>query len=292
MDGGRETDIVIPVMGPTGAGKSTFINTLLGTGVSRMEVGHKLISCTIHLDYAIIDPKSIGLSRTKGRVIIVDTPGFDDTYEEDVEILRRIAVWLASSYQDRMKLGGVVYLHDISRDRFSGTARRNLEMFHRLCGDDALRNVVLGTTKWSRVSDDEGMGREDELQAIHWKTMIDGGSTVRRFSSTTDSARKIVSVILDKFEQDTALRIQKELVSFQKLVPETEAGKKLRYTLQQVLEMQKQMAELEAASAKAGDPHAETKLKEIQEKISGTLKQIQELKLTLPLRIRRLFRML
>ena len=32
-----------------------------------------------------------------GRVVIVDTPGFDNTYEEDVEILRRIAVWLAAS---------------------------------------------------------------------------------------------------------------------------------------------------------------------------------------------------
>ena len=31
------------------------------------------------------------------RVIIVDTPSFDDTYEDYLEILRRIAVWLASS---------------------------------------------------------------------------------------------------------------------------------------------------------------------------------------------------
>lgn len=32
------------------------------------------------------------------RVVIVDTPGFDDTYIDDSEILRRIAVWLATSY--------------------------------------------------------------------------------------------------------------------------------------------------------------------------------------------------
>jgi hypothetical protein len=61
-----------------------------------MRVGHDITSCTSKLEYAIVDnpPLPTGLH---GRVVIVDTPGFDDTYEEDVEILRRIAVWLASS---------------------------------------------------------------------------------------------------------------------------------------------------------------------------------------------------
>ena len=31
------------------------------------------------------------------RLIVVDTPGFDDTNGNDLEILRRIALWLASS---------------------------------------------------------------------------------------------------------------------------------------------------------------------------------------------------
>lgn len=31
------------------------------------------------------------------RLILVDTPGFDDTYIDDAEVLRRIAVWLAVS---------------------------------------------------------------------------------------------------------------------------------------------------------------------------------------------------
>ena len=61
-----------------------------------MNVGHEIMSCTSALQYAIVDNPS---TRKLGnrRVIIVDTPGFDDTYQDDVEILRRIAVWLASS---------------------------------------------------------------------------------------------------------------------------------------------------------------------------------------------------
>jgi hypothetical protein len=58
-----------------------------------MVVGHDLSSCTSTLQYAVVDPSPL----EGHRVIIVDTPGFDDTYEDDVEILRRIAVWLASS---------------------------------------------------------------------------------------------------------------------------------------------------------------------------------------------------
>ena len=61
-----------------------------------MPVGHDLSSCSSTLKYAIVDNPST--RKLEGRrVIIVDMPSFDDTYEDDVEILRRIAVWLASS---------------------------------------------------------------------------------------------------------------------------------------------------------------------------------------------------
>lgn len=33
-----------------------------------------------------------------------------------------------------------------------GTARKDLDMFRNLCGDEAPRNVVLGTTKWDKVA--------------------------------------------------------------------------------------------------------------------------------------------
>ena len=61
-----------------------------------MPVGHDLSSCTSTLQYAIVDNSSTRKFEGR-RVIIVDTPGFDDTSEDGVEILQRIAVWLASS---------------------------------------------------------------------------------------------------------------------------------------------------------------------------------------------------
>jgi hypothetical protein len=59
-----------------------------------MAVGHDLRSCTSNLQHAFIRDRPHLNGR---RIVIVDTPGFDDTYTDDREILRRIAVWLASS---------------------------------------------------------------------------------------------------------------------------------------------------------------------------------------------------
>ena len=61
-----------------------------------MEVGHEITSCTSTLQYAIVDNPSTREFEGR-RVIIVDTPGFNNEYEDDAEILRRIAVSLRSS---------------------------------------------------------------------------------------------------------------------------------------------------------------------------------------------------
>jgi len=54
-----------------------FINTLLG--YSRMRVGHDITSCTSKLEHEVIDPIP-NRPKLKGhRIVIVDTPGFDDT---------------------------------------------------------------------------------------------------------------------------------------------------------------------------------------------------------------------
>jgi hypothetical protein len=61
-----------------------------------MKVTHKLESCTQVLQAAVIMPAGSD-STDDGRLIIVDTPGFDDTSLSDVEILDRISSWLATS---------------------------------------------------------------------------------------------------------------------------------------------------------------------------------------------------
>ena len=136
------------------------------------------------------------------------------------------------SYHDEMNLAGIVYLHDICLPRCTGTILKNLDMFKKLCGDDALGNVVLGTTKWSLIHRQEtGEQREQQLHDSFWKDMINHGSVIRRVRDDS-SAREILDHILQNKAIESVL-IQDEVVDKRIPVPETPAGKTLRYTQEQ-----------------------------------------------------------
>ena len=173
-----------------------------------------------------------------------------------------------------MTLGGVIYLQSIAEKRLKGTTRRNLDMFHQLCGNNALARIVIGTTNWGETDKTAGEKREQQLAKIFWNTMIASGSKSLRFDKTERSARTFLDAILDQLEfhdneeisNENVLRIQNELVVLDRKIPETAAGKELRYTLEQLLEMQKEEANTEKAAA-----------------LSASLKrQIDELHISLP----------
>ena len=56
-------------------------------------VGHGLESCTTEIKPVIIQHPT----EEDRSIILVDTPGFDDTNVDDVDILKSIADWLAQS---------------------------------------------------------------------------------------------------------------------------------------------------------------------------------------------------
>jgi hypothetical protein len=47
------------------------------------------------------------------KIFLVNTPGFDNTYRSDTDILREIADWLAQAHQFRVRFTGIIYLHRI-----------------------------------------------------------------------------------------------------------------------------------------------------------------------------------
>jgi predicted GTPase len=67
------------------------------------------------------------------KLFLVDTPGFDDTYRSDTDILKEIANWLSTAYEENIKLAGIIYLHRIEDVRLGGAAMRNLRMFKAQC---------------------------------------------------------------------------------------------------------------------------------------------------------------
>jgi len=181
-------------MGATGTGKSTFINVVVGKYVT--EVGHGTTSCTKQPLAIILDPIPNHPELEGFRLVLLDTPGFNDAYEEDIGILKHIATWLKASRNKGARVGGVLYFHDISDKRFTGTSRQHLLMFSRLCGYEALPKTVLVTTNWPSDPDDVLDRREEEMKSDHWKTLTDKGLQVCRFQRDYSSAWGIINSLL------------------------------------------------------------------------------------------------
>jgi hypothetical protein len=180
------------------------------------------------------------------KLFLVDTPGFDDTYRSDTDILKEIANWLSTAYEENIKLAGIVYLHRIEDVRLGGAAMRNLRMFKALCGDNSLASVVLATTRWRNVDPDEGLLREQQLCASPkmWKRMIDFGSKVMRQDQNENSASEILQYLIQR-KKPITLDIQVELVDNKKSLNETGAGQELHAELErQKKEYEKQLAAL------------------------------------------------
>ncbi|KAI6156084.1 hypothetical protein EDD17DRAFT_1071077 [Pisolithus thermaeus] len=186
-----------------------------------MGAGHDLTSCTREVR-AVRYPHTDGVRN----IVLVDTPGFDDTFMTDVQILERIAYWLNSTYKKNVKLSGLLYLHRISDNRVGGTPLRNYNMFKELCGKDNFKNVILVTTMWDEVTKEVGSAREQELHADFWRAMIALGSTTHRFERTTESAWKIInSLSVPPLPSRRPLQIQKEMVDEHLPLHRTAAGR-------------------------------------------------------------------
>ena len=118
-----------------------------------------------------------------------------------------------------MTLGGIIYLLSIADNRMKSTTRRNIGMFHKLCGDKDLARVVLGTTNWGEVDEEVGKNREEQLVKTFWNPASESTRKSLRFDNTEKSARAFLDAILGQMKfggneeilDDNVLRTQNEL---------------------------------------------------------------------------------
>lgn len=185
-------------------------------------------------------PVEIGNSK----VLLIDTPGFDDTTRTDSEILTEIARILSAQYQLGVQLKGVIYIHRITDIRYARSSVKTFEVFKKMCGEKSLKNVLLITSRWAEVEPGLGSQRERQLKDKFWAYMLERGSNMSRFHGDRDSAVALVSQLLAK--DTTVLELQKELVDDQKRLDETSAGSYVSDNLQQLKEQhEKELASLD-----------------------------------------------
>ncbi|KZP20219.1 hypothetical protein FIBSPDRAFT_954831 [Athelia psychrophila] len=261
-------DVIIAVMGATGSGKSTFINLVSG---SELGVGTGLRSCTSDVE------ATAPFDFQGRRVVLFDTPGFDDTSKSDTDILTLVATFLATTYEHGAKLAGVIYMHRINDVRMGGIAVRSFGMFRELCGDKSLKNVAIVTNFWSEVKPDTGNAREAELRSDFFKSALAKQAKLLRHDGTLAGASNIVAAIMGN--DPMALRIQEEMVIEKKDILQTAAGTVLNHELEKQArkheeELKKIKMDMEAA-AKARDEETQEELEEAEQKLKAMMERVQ-----------------
>ncbi|KAN0081952.1 P-loop containing nucleoside triphosphate hydrolase protein [Elaphomyces granulatus] len=251
------SEITVAVMGMTGAGKSSFIKKL--TGNEDIVVGDGLESET----------QTVTEYRCRYRdkiYVLLDTPGFGDTYRSNDDVVDEVLQWLASSYRAETRLNGVIYLHPINDIRMQGSARENLEMFRKLCGEDALKNVLFVSTFWDTVDEAQGVRNEEQLRSKDefWGRMVKKGSKVRRYNS--DDLHLALAILDDIDGSHCVLRAQEEIVI---------DGKDPRQTEAATFNFEAMRAEMEAQIQEA-EERAKQVLEEQQKAAQEQARRIEE----------------
>lgn len=219
-------DIVIMLLGRTGAGKSSFFDKLFPGPQARE--GQGLDSCTKDVESAVAANVTGKYSRIQNhRVVIVDTPGFDDTFVEDIDTLRKVAAWLEKSCSQEVVIGGIIYLHDISAQRhITGNTKKIVMMLKRLCGAAALDRVVIVSSKSERAQCGDVRAMEAEIRTL-WQS---SKFTLQRWEKVAGREWEIVQSILARVEMCGGvwepLKFQEELAKGT-AVENTDAGKSL-----------------------------------------------------------------
>ncbi|KAK4452260.1 hypothetical protein QBC34DRAFT_320564, partial [Podospora aff. communis PSN243] len=233
-------------MGMTGAGKSTFISRLTGLE-EEVGVGHTLSSTTV-------ETACYTARYDSNRIIhLIDTPGFDDTTRSDTEILNTISSRLSTLYRAHQPLLGIIFLHRITDVRLAGSAIKNFNILQRISGPQNYDRIVLATTMWGEAAIRKGgreaaLAREDRLWD-YWKGMFRGESRmVRHEEDTQESARKILSYLIDHPSASQPLQIQRELVDHGMTLNQTDAGRHVQRELLMAKEkLDRELAELQRA---------------------------------------------
>ncbi|KAH7924247.1 hypothetical protein BV22DRAFT_1035305 [Leucogyrophana mollusca] len=232
-----------------------------------------LESCTNEVQVA--QPFELG-----GRsVVLIDTPGFDDTTKSDTDVLKMIAAHLVTRYSQGVKLSGVIYMQRISDFKMGGASRRDFQMFQELCGEESYQNVVICTNMWNSVNKDDAEAREEELRSkdIFFKPILDKGAQLHRHDNSLESAQTILRGLIAK--SLTVLRIQHELVDEWKDITQSAAFAELNRELMDQAERHRQelntlWVEMEAA-AQAQDEETRIELQEEAEQMEAELLRVQ-----------------
>ena len=224
-------------------------------------------------------------------VHLIDTPGFNDTTRSESEVLQEIAYWLFAAYgkadtkpECRFRLNGIIYLHSIAEVRWSGSARRSLNMLRTICGPENYDAVVLTTTFWDEVDKASGNMREAQLLSDmkKWGQLVHRSpkSFVRLHDQGYKTAMSIIYLIV-KRDTKHELLIQKELAKPDATLYKTTAGREAQLLwekdIKQFQEELSQVKEALTASQQRSDATSTDEMKNLNSSINERKSALKDL---------------
>ncbi|KAG6810044.1 hypothetical protein H0H92_013606 [Tricholoma furcatifolium] len=194
----KANDTAILVLGQVGSGKSSFINSIMGRDVA--SVNHSFIEGSHTKAITAYAMETPPLNWDNGRVVLVDTPGFNASPGADIQNLQRIIAWLSSSNhsaQPPMVFAAIIYIQEITQSRLPP------ENDYMHPGKISKVAAVLVTAKWGELGPEllsRGLDRENEIRVRYGNLYGDGARIVRCSVSDAPSpsltARDIVAFLL------------------------------------------------------------------------------------------------
>ncbi|KAL6248635.1 hypothetical protein RBB50_004890 [Rhinocladiella similis] len=199
----------VAVFGVPGAGKSQFIREFVGSDSDALApVSHSLKSVAPEIVISRWPQKERDL-------VLVDTPGFEDTNRTSDKVLRLVSEKFADLYRCGISINASIYLHPMTEARMQPGSIMNLSTFKSLVGEAKWRSVILLTTRWDTVEKADGVKKENELRNTKqfWGDLVDGGATIMQHNRRDRmSARNVLDKTVE-FATPTPLQVQEEIVS-------------------------------------------------------------------------------
>ncbi|PPR03136.1 hypothetical protein CVT24_008489 [Panaeolus cyanescens] len=164
-NGKKSRPFVILLMGPTGSGKSNFIEALAddkSMGISK----NQLNGCTQNVTSYLVENMVVKYPDCSGptdAICLLDSPGFSDTKISEMEIMEQVGRWLDGR---GFRVHVVLYFFPINATRIPGTQRRMIDMLKSLMTrDDGTVNkgkITIVTTMWDQVYSERLQKRADD----------------------------------------------------------------------------------------------------------------------------------
>ncbi|PPR01470.1 hypothetical protein CVT24_001874 [Panaeolus cyanescens] len=188
--------ILLMLMGPTGAGKSSFIEALSGRhlGIAKDQLeGFTQAVSAFKLVNVITNRGPSG----RYPIYVIDTPGFSDPNVSQLEIVQKVEKWMRDC--QFTVVTHVLYFTPITDIRIPGSKRRTLDMFKSLTGIETARDLTIVTSMWNMVFSEKqyenAEKRFHELSDDIWRDFTSQGTQIVKFENTQDSALSILNTV-------------------------------------------------------------------------------------------------